>query len=309
MVSEKPWKMEGVLRLAARVLLSVLFLSSIATLVIHFIQKPVPGHAFLFSVALAGAITMFVVAVVVLGRAWALDNVLRNLTTVLACFYAGFFLMLWAQHLGGGETHEVSNLTGRLIIGTASFQAAALLWIHLFLKEHHTRWTDAFGLRNDVGRALLLGALVGLIFLPIGGGLQALSQEVMEFFRVQPQEQEAVQMFRGSANLSTTITLGITAIILAPLAEELLFRGILYSAIKQAGFPQLALWLTAVLFGSIHHNLAAFVPLTVLALALVWLYEHTNNLLAAITAHSVFNTAQFIMLCFMEWGHHPPVQA
>ena len=54
------------------------------------------------------------------------------------------------------------------------------------------------------------------------------------------------------------------------------------------------------MFGAIHLNLASFVALTAFALALVWLYEHTENVLAAVTAHSVFNTINFILACLYE---------
>ena len=36
-------------------------------------------------------------------------------------------------------------------------------------------------------------------------------------------------------------------------------------------------------------NAPTFVPLFVFALALTWLYERTDNLLAPITAHALFN--------------------
>ena len=44
---------------------------------------------------------------------------------------------------------------------------------------------------------------------------------------------------------------------------------------------------------------AIFVPLFVLALALTWLYEFTDNLLAPIAAHSLFNTANLVGLHFL----------
>ena len=70
-----------------------------------------------------------------------------------------------------------------------------------------------------------------------------------------------------------------------PLVEEVLFRGILYPSVKQLGYPRLALWGTSLFFGLIHSNLMTFVPLTVLSLLLVWLYERTGNLLAPILTH------------------------
>jgi membrane protease YdiL (CAAX protease family) len=304
MVPDKPWKMEGMLRLIARVLMGMLLLNSISTLVIHFVEKPAAGHALLFSLALVGAVVAFTIALVSLGRSWQPENLLVNLITVLACFYVGFLLMLWAQKLGGGHTHVLTNDTIRLIVGAVSFQGAAIVWVHLFLKEHGISWTDAFGLRNRPIISLLMGSLVGLVFLPIGSGLQAVSVLLMQYFRIELPEQQAVQILRGSEGWATRLVLGITAIVLAPVAEELLFRGILYPTVKQAGFPRLAYWISAVAFGAIHLNLASFVALTAFALALVWLYEHTENVLAAVTAHSVFNTINFILACLYE--NSPP---
>jgi membrane protease YdiL (CAAX protease family) len=54
------------------------------------------------------------------------------------------------------------------------------------------------------------------------------------------------------------------------------------------------------LFGVIHFNLSSLVPLTVLALILIWLYEYTGNLLAPIAAHCVFNGANFVALFFQQ---------
>ena len=84
-----------------------------------------------------------------------------------------------------------------------------------------------------------------------------------------------------------------TAVVLAPLAEELLFRGILYTLIKQHGRPRLALWGTSLLFGAIHFNLAALPSLCFLGLVFAWLYERTGNLLAPVTAHVLFNAVNF----------------
>ena len=75
-----------------------------------------------------------------------------------------------------------------------------------------------------------------------------------------------------------------------------MFRGILYPVIKQLGHPQLALWGTSLLFATVHMNLASFLPLMVLALVLTALYERTNNLLAPIAAHVLFNTLELGLL-------------
>jgi membrane protease YdiL (CAAX protease family) len=87
----------------------------------------------------------------------------------------------------------------------------------------------------------------------------------------------------------------VFSILIAPVAEEILFRGVLYPAIKQSGFPRSALWGTAVLFAAIHVNLPIFLPLLALGLALALLYEATNNLLAPIAAHGLFNAVNIVV--------------
>ena len=83
---------------------------------------------------------------------------------------------------------------------------------------------------------------------------------------------------------------------IAPVAEEFIFRGILYPFIKQLGWPKLALFGVSFLFALIHVNAPTFVPLFVFALALTWLYERTDRLIAPILAHGLFNGANLIIL-------------
>jgi len=82
----------------------------------------------------------------------------------------------------------------------------------------------------------------------------------------------------------------------APVAEEILFRGILYPFFKRDAGALRACLLVSMLFGAVHFTLMAFVPLTFLAIALTWLYERTNNLIAPILVHSLFNLTNFFWL-------------
>jgi membrane protease YdiL (CAAX protease family) len=91
------------------------------------------------------------------------------------------------------------------------------------------------------------------------------------------------------------------AVLVAPIVEEILFRGILYPAIKQIGFPRLAAISTAIIFALFHVNLVTFASLTAVALGLIFLYEYTDNLLAPIIAHAVFNTSNVLMI-FLSSG-------
>jgi membrane protease YdiL (CAAX protease family) len=113
-------------------------------------------------------------------------------------------------------------------------------------------------------------------------------------------QEQAVQIITENRAWIKRAWLAVFAILIAPVAEETLFRGILYPTIKQMGYPRLAMWGVAVLFGLIHFNLVALVPLTLFGIILALLYERTGNLLSSILAHSLFNGFGFILLLMAE---------
>ena len=120
-----------------------------------------------------------------------------------------------------------------------------------------------------------------------------LSQLLLESFSLPAEAQQAVLTLRASTNLPERIVLGVTAVALAPLVEEMVFRGVLYPSLKQAGYPRLALWLTALIFAATHANLLTFLPLTLFAIVLTMLYERTGSLLAPMVTHGCFNLANY----------------
>src|SRR5688572_1222537 len=87
------------------------------------------------------------------------------------------------------------------MVGLAlSFQGATLVLVHLFLRDHDMRWSEAFGFSNQWLRASLFGVLVALLFLPVGWGLQWVSAQFMTWVYVEPVEQQAVQTLRVTQN-------------------------------------------------------------------------------------------------------------
>lgn len=215
---------------------------------------------------------------------------LRLLFGLLICQSIGALLVLVVR---GGLDPKAIPSTGRIIVSALCFQGITLALVWKFLREHQVGWLAGFGFRRAAPQAIGLGALVVGVFLPIGWGLQTLSLQVMAKFGIEPSVQLALQALKNSGSVFELATLAVITIVLAPIAEETLFRGVLYPMIKQSGYPRAALWGTSVVFALIHFNAAAFVPLLVLALALVWVYEKTDNLLAPIAAHATFNAVNF----------------
>lgn len=182
-------------------------------------------------------------------------------------------------------------------VGAVTFQGAALVWIHFFLREHQVGWREGFGLnRSRPARVLGLVLLTTLLALPAAFALGAVSAQVLKWLRVEPQLQFAVRMLREPLSPWQIVLHGTQSVVLAPVAEEALFRGILYPALKRHTRPWIALWSTSLMFGLVHGEWIAMVPMVFLAVVLTWLYEKTDNLLAPVLAHMVFNGVNFTLL-------------
>ena len=297
MLSAKPWKSEAILRLFLSIFLCYL-LGSTLLAVVRFSGSNPQGSLWIFGALAAGSAVFSLAALFILRRPWDPDQFTRPFLLMIFFLYLGLTLGAFAQHFAGKPAAE--NPTLRAIVATLSFQGAALVFIWRLLREYQMSWHQAFGFRTNWTNALLFGVLIACGFLPIGEGLQLASAKIMSQFGAKPELQPAVQALKDTATWLDRLVLGTIAIGLAPIAEESLFRGVLYPAIKQAGFPRLALWGTSLLFAAIHVNVATLLPLFVLAVVLTLLYEKTGNLLAPIFAHSLFNLYNFVKFLVLE---------
>ena len=231
-----------------------------------------------------------------------------NGTLILCVFIFSFYLILL---FGAGLSLQFSgkkdfdhNSIAYLLLVTLSLHGVILVATCVYLWLQRVNWAEAFGFNSpQKGHAALWGVFAALIFLPVGYATQLLSLKVISWFTDSTEKQEAVKLLTEQKSLGNQIYMGLFAIVIAPVAEEIFFRGILYPTIKQAGYPRIALWCTALVFGAIHLNAAIFVPLVILALAMVFLYEKTNNLLAPIVAHSLFNTVGVIAVYSDDIGN------
>ena len=229
-------------------------------------------------------------------KPWKPEAVLRLLLGALVCLTLSSVVLHVLLPADALRTGPGQFLT--LLVSTIGFHWMALLLIAAFLREHQTGWVAAFGFNApQLWRAVLLGLAAAVVILPVAWMLgNWANQLILHFAEQAPARQTAVQAVEAAAGLDQQLYAMFSTLLLAPLVEEVLFRGILYPSVKQLGFPRVALWGTSLFFAFIHNSLMAFVPLTLLSLLLVWLYERTGNLLAPILTHCLFNTANYVLL-------------
>ncbi len=179
------------------------------------------------------------------------------------------------------------------LISTLSFQGAVPFLLHSFLRYHQVGWREFFGLAAAQPKRLLLALIAGALMVAIALSLNWVAQLLMTALHLKPVEQDTIRVLQVSVGWGQRLCFGVTAILVAPVVEESLFRGILYPLIRQRGYPLLALLGTSLLFAAIHRNVMTFVPLTLLGMVLVLIYDLTDTLLAPIITHAIFNAVNF----------------
>ena len=95
----------------------------------------------------------------------------------------------------------------------------------------------------------------------------------------------------------------LSALIVAPLAEEIVFRGLLYPSLKRATTAVPAALLVSVLFGAVHGTLLWGMYTCLLSLLAIWLMHRTGSLWTAILFHAAFNLCGQLPAFFPSaWG-------
>ena len=97
-------------------------------------------------------------------------------------------------------------------------------------------------------------------------------------------------------------------VILAPIVEELCFRGIIFNQLLGWKKTRNALIIQAIMFGTIHWNIVQGVYVVLIALALGLLYLRYRKLWLCIVGHIAFNLPSFIMSIFPDFFAHIPIQ-
>jgi membrane protease YdiL (CAAX protease family) len=91
----------------------------------------------------------------------------------------------------------------------------------------------------------------------------------------------------------------LAAGILAPVAEEICFRGLLYPALRQGLGVRHATLFTSLSFALVHPP-GVWVPMAIFSVFLCWLVETTGSVVPCIAGHAAFNAVNLAQLLLLR---------
>lgn len=207
----------------------------------------------------------------------------------------GFYLFaswLYLHLYPGGEVEPKT-----VVFQTMVFHLPVLAGLAVLFRMAGIRGGELFGLRWKKTPGLFgLSLLLYLAMLPplwlISAIYQLLLQQAGHDFYLQ----DVAQILTVPAAWTMRIALLFIVVVVAPVFEEIIFRGILLPFIvRRFGFwPGIVL--VSLIFGGLHLHLPSFLPLFLLSVVFCLAFARTQSLLVPIGMHMAFNGVTVALL-------------
>lgn len=152
-------------------------------------------------------------------------------------------------------------------------------------------------LDRSVGAAIwsfVLGVLIGAPAWLVGTLIAYLVATVLAGLGVTPDSVLPMELLEAIPPLPLVVAL----VVAAPIAEELFFRAVLFSAWEREYGYWRALIGSSAIFALVHLSLFALAPILILAFVLGYVYARTRSLITVIGIHATFNAISAAIILF-----------
>jgi hypothetical protein len=223
---------------------------------------------------------------------------------------AGYFFL--AQVLRAAFQQAFSRLADwqMVLMENIAATSAAVFIVALavvVVRRSFARGLKGFGLNPSTTAKDLLAAGVNLIAVwPVIMAAMLLTNWLGQFFVGQDfhmQRHEALKTLVDYPQWQVKLTTAAFAVIIAPVLEEVIFRGLFQSLLRGVfSQPWTAIFITAAIFASVHANMSHWPVLLVLGVCMGYAYEKSGSILRPIFIHSLFNATTIIGVLSVTHG-------
>ena len=239
---------------------------------------------------------------------WGLGTVI----TVMTCWIIGFWIAAYTivpaairaiqEHIGSycllssSSVHALRHLL-------LDISQLVFIWV-LFsraLKDFSTK--GFFRVSMSCARYWLPIVMMGLSLFPLIDWLHGQMIVLVSSGSMNAAATSAsANMFGGESVVTKVLWFTVLGLI-APLWEEIMFRGFLLPSLARLSSPRVALLCTSVLFALVHFTKEGFLPLLLLGMIFGISYCATSNLLPAILLHSLWNVCLLYKVATLSLIH------
>jgi membrane protease YdiL (CAAX protease family) len=198
----------------------------------------------------------------------------------------------------GGDFSALASpaaLTVQLLLTPLIFIGLLVLFVGLPRALEGVRvWLGAASVRQA-----LIGLLAGVFIWTAAQVLAGVLSILLRLIGINPEGQQEVTSIARQLPVPIAV---VTIAILAPIAEEIFFRGFVFNAWEREYGTRRALIGAALLFGLAHvpgGTALAVVIVLLLGLVLTAVYARTRNLATTIGIHAAFNLASVLALFYL----------
>ncbi|NQT32183.1 MAG: CPBP family intramembrane metalloprotease [Candidatus Omnitrophica bacterium] len=228
---------------------------------------------------------------------WGIADVIRVAIIFLTCGYLIVIFQGYLEKIFPIFRNENFNL----IFSTAVMNVIGIGVILYFIVRKYGQNIKALGLTMKGVVSSIFYAVVGYIFIvPVLIGVMLLTFFIAKLIGYEPPVQPIVQVFMEEKTTSVLWLSVLFAAIFGPIAEEIFFRGFMYSAIKKKFGIFGAMLITSALFSLLHTHIVGFFSIMVLGMLLAYLYEKTGSLVSSITVHIIHNVGMVFMVFLLR---------
>lgn len=186
-----------------------------------------------------------------------------------------------AGYLPGGAT-VVNQMLVQQILQTVFMVGMVLLFLHL---RGGTLYQIGWRPFKRSGW-LILSALLGVITFFV---MLCVSAWMVKLFPQWAQPQTATELIMQAEGMWESAAVILMVSVLAPVSEELLFRGYIYHSMRQQNSMWFSVIAASLMFGCMHYDLFRLLPLTLVGVCLNLVAIRSDSLWGSIVMHGVWN--------------------
>lgn len=210
----------------------------------------------------------------------------RDVFSVLLAYPVAMVLLAYVENQMLGFKIGSNAPPGIYLLNQIIYAAIFSLLPIMVVSRYYNATPGDIGLTlKSFKKNLVIGLVGGLLILVVG----SLTQLGIKYFLGESHDDSHVQMLKMSKDTISFFVGSFASVLLAPLSEEIFWRGFAYTIFKKHYGKIAAVLLSSLLFAGLHLDIWNAPLFFIMGIGFALLFERTGSLISGMTAHTIIN--------------------